>query len=135
MEGHHEAIGKSMSEVLTELVVWLGSAASKRREALGDALGRFFALLEEHMGMEEERILPMVERYVTAAEWEEMVQKGVARTRREDIPLIAGMVMYEAGPDFGPPEVRAVMREMAPQAFATYSKRVHGTATPRRGTR
>jgi iron-sulfur cluster repair protein YtfE (RIC family) len=27
MEGHHDAIGKSMSEVLTELVVWLGSAA------------------------------------------------------------------------------------------------------------
>ena len=85
----------------------------------------------EHMSLEEERILPLVERYVTAAEWAEMVQKGAARVRRDDIPLIMGMIMYEGGGELGPPEVRA-LRDAAPEAFASYARRVHGTATPPR---
>src|SRR5262249_33622702 len=78
------------------------------------------------------RILPLVEKYVTAAEWDEMVQKGARKIPPEDIPLIAGMVMYEADSEVGPPEVRLLMRDLAPKAFASYSERVHGTATPPR---
>ena len=134
MKSHHEGIGELLAEVHMELRVWLDSAATARGEALGDTVDRLAALLKEHMGLEEERILPIVGKYVTAAEWEEMVQKGAVKLRREDIPLIAGMVMYEGGPEVGPPEAHLALRDLAPKAFASYSKRVHGTATPPRVT-
>ena len=134
MESHHEGIGEGISTVGAELEAWVRSAGSDERRALGDALDRLVTLLREHMALEEERILPLVEKYVTAAEWEEMVQKGSSKVRREDIPLIFGMIMYEGGPEIGPPEVRLAMRDVASQAFASHSRRLHGTATPPRSS-
>lgn len=131
MESQHQRLAANIAEVLTELGAWLVSAASERRETLGSALERLVPLLKEHMSLEEERILPLAERYVTAAEWAEMVQKGAARVRLDDIPLIMGMIMYDGGGEIGPPEVHA-LADAAPRAFASYAKRVHGTATPPR---
>jgi hemerythrin-like domain-containing protein len=142
MEGHHESVETMIAEVDGATRSWRSSAASQSGEALADALDRMISLLNDHMGMEEEFILPIVEKYITAAEWDLMVQEGAAETPRENIPLIFGMVMYEGDPAVVhrilsqmPTEVRAVMKEQASQAFASHAQRVHGTATPPRITR
>jgi hypothetical protein len=70
-----------------------------------------------------------------------MVQEGAADADPETMPLGSGMLMHEGDPqivDAGiaamPPAVRPVIRELAAEAFAAHSLRVHGTATPARST-
>jgi hemerythrin-like domain-containing protein len=139
MEGQHESLKMMIAEVDAATRSWRSSAAPESGEALADALDQMIALLNDHMQMEEERILPMVEKYITAAEWNLMVQEGAAETSRENVPLIFGMVMYEGDPEVirqilsqMPPEMRPLVKEQASKAFASHSERVHGTATPPR---
>jgi hemerythrin-like domain-containing protein len=139
MEGQHQALETIIAEVGGAARSWRSSAAPEAGDALADALDRMFFLLNDHMGMEEVYLLPIIEKYITAAEWDQMVQEGAAETPRESIPLIFGMIMYEGDPEVirrilfqMPPEMRAVMTEQASRAFASHSERVHGTATPPR---
>jgi hemerythrin-like domain-containing protein len=139
MEDQHQRLETMIAQVDGATRSWRSSADSKSGATLADALDRMIALLDDHMGMEEERILPMVEKYITAAEWDMMVQEAAAETPRENIPLIFGMVMYEGDPEVirqilsqMPPEMRPLVKEQASKAFASHSERVHGTATPPR---
>jgi hypothetical protein len=98
-----------------------------------------FHALDEHMRLEEQRILPLAEKYITAAEWHAMAAESGRAIPPEAIPLVFGMTLYEADPELIqktlselPPEARAVLQERGPQAFASHSERVYGTATPQR---
>jgi hemerythrin-like domain-containing protein len=140
MESQHEGIEKAHDEISAALETWRGAAASEHREALADALDRIVPLLNEHMGMEEEHILPIVEKTITAAEWDRMVQEGGVHTPPEHLPLIFGMAMYEGDPDVielavsnMPPDVRPIIRDLASQAYASHYERVHGIPAPPRG--
>ncbi|MFI7615858.1 hemerythrin domain-containing protein [Nonomuraea terrae] len=139
MESQHKGIEKAHDEINAALEAWHSSAASEARETLADALDQMIPLLNKHMGMEEEHVLPIIEKTITAAEWGRMVQEGGASAPPERLPLMFGMTMYEGDPDVieiaissMPPEVRPIIRDLASQAFASHSERVHGTATPRR---
>jgi hypothetical protein len=102
-------------------------------------LDRLHRQADEHMSAEEKRILSIVEKCVTAAEWDLMVQDGAAEGPQEQLPLVFGMFMYETDPDIiqqvllrMPAEARPAIEEVASQAFAVHSQRIHGTATPPR---
>lgn len=86
MEEQHEGIESAHNEINAALEAWRGSAASEPREALADVLDRIIPLLNEHMGMEEERILPIVEKTITAAEWGRMVAEGAPTLPRNTFP-------------------------------------------------
>jgi iron-sulfur cluster repair protein YtfE (RIC family) len=139
VEGHHENLEAILGEVDAATRLWRSSAESEYGEALAVALDRLIPPLKEHMDVEEARILPIVEKHITAAEWNQMVEEAGSEIPQETLPLIFGMLMYEGDPDViqdilsnMPPEVRPVMNEIAPRAFASHSARVHGTATPPR---
>ncbi|MFE9189502.1 hemerythrin domain-containing protein [Micromonospora sp. NPDC007208] len=139
MEDQHQAIADLIDEVKATLPTWRDSAAPESGEVLANALDRMVPLLVEHLNLEEERVLPLVEKYVTAAEWGGMVNEGASAAPPESLPLMFGLMAYEGDPEViqeivshMPPEVRPVIEELAAQAFASYSERVHGTATPPR---
>ena len=139
MERHHQALEQIIVESDVATRIWRASATSGAAEALADALDRLSALVTEHMALEEQQILPLAEKHITAAEWGHMVQEGASGIPQEQIPLIFGMIMYEGEPDViqqilfsMPPEVRPVMKQQSRQAFMTHSQRVHGTPTPAR---
>jgi hemerythrin-like domain-containing protein len=134
LEGQHDRLDVLLSSVDTRLEAWGRSADSADGEALAAALQRLAVGLYEHMGLEEKLALPLFERYIFATEWDAMAQSAQAEFPPEDVPVIVGMVAYESGLDFLPPEARAALAEIAPQAYANYSETVHGTATPLRST-
>jgi hemerythrin-like domain-containing protein len=141
MERQHKEIDNAASEVDAAIQVWRASAASRDRDALADAIDRLLPLLTEHMRTEEEHVVPLMERHITAAEWSRMVQAGSSDVDPEALPLAFGMAMYEGDPEIVdaaianmPPEARQVIRKLAVDAFAAHSERVHGTATPPRST-
>jgi hypothetical protein len=139
MESQHEGIEEIITELESLVVTWRATASARSTEDLALLLERMVVLLEEHLAMEEERVLPLIEEYVTAGEWDEMVQAEAADTPEDRIPLLFGMMMYEGDPEVVekalsqmPSTVRPVVREMSLEAFASHSELVHGTATPRR---
>lgn len=44
--------------------------------------------------------------------------------------VIAGMLIYEGGLDVVPAQLRDIVAEVAPAAYAAHCERVHGTSTP-----
>jgi iron-sulfur cluster repair protein YtfE (RIC family) len=141
MESQHNEIEKIASEIDTATQAWRESAGFEARDALAGALDRLLPLLNEHLSMEEQRVVPIMERYITAADWNRVVETEVADADPEGLPLAFGMLIYEGDPEVidkvisnMPPEVRSVIRELATQAFALHSELVHGTATPPRST-
>lgn len=140
MEGHHKQIEQLNKEIAASLATWRNRAAPAEGESLADALDRLIVVLNEHLGMEEERILPIVAKHVTMTEWDQMGNEAGVEVAPALQPVGVGMLMYEGDPQVidldlarMPPEARAAFKTAAPQAYAAHSLRVHGTPTPPRG--
>ena len=95
------------------------------------------AALVEHLTAEEEQLLPIAAANLTEAEWEQLGAEGMAGLRKSQLPLVFGMLQYQGDPEViammlshAPGPARLLMPFLAPRAFARYSRRVHGTATP-----
>ncbi|MEV0035650.1 hemerythrin domain-containing protein [Streptomyces sp. NPDC050804] len=141
MEEQHAEIDRIGTEIADAMAAWRRNADADSRGTLADALGRMNLLIVEHTALEEERILPLVEKCVTAAEWDLMIREGGEETPPEILPLILGMMMYEGDPELIrdivaglPPKQGPAIEDIASQAFASHSKRIHGTSTPPRST-
>jgi hemerythrin-like domain-containing protein len=139
MEDHHERIEQLTARTAAALGEWRQAPAAERGELLADVLDVLLGVLQEHMSLEEQRILPLVEKCVTAAEWHAMAGDAGAALPPATLPLVFGMAVYEADPEVVrstlsgfPPEVRTMLEEQGPRDFAAHSERVHGTPTPRR---
>ncbi|MCI2423853.1 hemerythrin domain-containing protein [Saccharopolyspora sp. K220] len=139
LEEQHRAIDALLDEVRAGLARWRGTADAPRGEALADAMARLHERLVEHLANEEDLALPLIEKHITAAEWGQMLADSAGDVAHEQMPLIFGMMAYEADPDTVrdiiaqmPPEVSGVIGDLAPQSYAAHAQRVYGTATPAR---
>jgi hemerythrin-like domain-containing protein len=137
MEAQHGELDKVIDDLATGLRDWTESAGPAPGAALAETAARLAGLLAGHLAAEEEQAVPLIARYVTAAEWGEMVTAGAAGVAPEQIPLIFGLMMYEGDPEVigeavahMPPEVAAVLPGLATDAFARHAELVHGTAAP-----
>jgi hypothetical protein len=84
-------------------------------------------------------ILPLAERFVTAAEWHGLGEHGLKGAPKSALPLVFGMAMYEGDPATvksvlagAPLAGRLLMPVIGPRVYAKHAKRVHGTPTPPR---
>ncbi|MEU5566920.1 hemerythrin domain-containing protein [Micromonospora musae] len=139
MEGQHGRIEELNSATVAALGEWRRRPSPERGEVLADLLSQLCEVLYEHMSLEEARVLPVAERCVTAAEWHEMAGGTGEKIPAAKMPLVFGMVLYEADPQVVelmlsplPEEVRVALREQGGRDFAEHSRRVHGTPAPRR---
>ena len=139
MESQHADIDQGLTGIRTASAAWQDGAAVEHGTELAEALDRLLPLLDEHLRVEEESLLPLIEKYVTAAEWDEMTREAAGDTPQEQLPLILGMMMYEGDPAViekvlsqMPADVRPMVEGAAHQAFTDHAERVYGTATPPR---
>jgi hemerythrin-like domain-containing protein len=142
LEGQHEKIEQLGIEVEEATDAWLAYPTPGGGEILADVLDQLFHALDEHMRLEEQRILPLAEKYMTATEWRAMAAESGREIPQEIIPLVFGMTLYEANPQVIqktlselPAEVRSTLYEQGERAFSIHSKRVYGTATRRAAAR
>ena len=137
MEQQHETLDVALETTRELLHTWAGTADPAHGTALAEALERLVPPLVEHLAVEEETAVPLIEEYITATEWQQTVADGAEGVDPEQMPLLLGMMMYEGDPDTVrdviaglPPEIGPVMAELAPAAWAGYAEQVYGTATP-----
>jgi hemerythrin-like domain-containing protein len=141
MEGQHHQIARLIPQVDEALRVWRDSPTVESRQGLIDILDRLIPALKEHLRTEEDRVVPLMEHHITAAEWNEFLKNESAAVDPDHLPLMLGMLMYEGDPESVEQVIAtmsadtgAVIRELAAPTFAAHSQRVHGTATPPRST-
>jgi hemerythrin-like domain-containing protein len=141
MEDQHHAIHNGLLQVAQAREAWRNSAPADARDALAGAIDRLLPVMNEHLALEEERVVPLIEKYVTQAEWAHVAQEGSAEVPPDKLPVMFGMFMYEAEPaviDLAvaemPSEVQPVIRDLAPKAYAAYAEELYGTSAPPRVT-
>jgi hemerythrin-like domain-containing protein len=139
MREHHRRLDELTAQIILALAGWRAAASARQRDALAEALDGLVRLLYEHMSAEEQRVLPLAEKYMTAREWAAMASTSGAGLPPEKVPLIFGMTWYEGDPEVIekilsalPPEARTVLEEQGPREFASHSQLIHGTPTPPR---
>ncbi|HET6968846.1 MAG TPA: hemerythrin domain-containing protein [Ornithinibacter sp.] len=137
MEQQHGRIHAANDRVVTDLARWRVGASETDREALAAGLEEVDAALVEHLAAEEEQLLPIAARHLTAAEWEQLGEEGMGGLRKSQLPLVFGMLQYQGDPEViammlshAPAPARLLMPFLAPRAFRRYATRVHGTPTP-----
>lgn len=141
MQDQHHTVHTYLLRVTEAEQAWRDSTSADTRDALADALGPFLAALTEHLALEEERIVPLIEKYITEAEWALVPQDAAANFPPDKLTVVFGMTIYEADPaavDMTvaqmPDEIRPVIKDLATQTYAAYAKELYGTATPPRVT-
>jgi hypothetical protein len=137
METQHAELDKVLTDTADGLRSWRETADPARGAALAETAVRLGQLLAEHLSAEEEQALPLIARYITAAEWAEMVAASAADVAPEQLPLLFGLMIYEGEPevvqvaiDNMPAEVRPIMAGLAADAFARHAELVYGTPSP-----
>ena len=139
MEEQHHAIAAAHDEVVHRLGDWC--RFGRDAEGFATALDDLVRILTEHTALEEKAVLPLAEKYITAAEWEQMGRHGMDTFQKRLLPLAFGMLMYEGDPAVMrrtlsnvPLPARLLMPIIAPRAFSHHARRVYGTATPPKTT-
>jgi len=137
MEEQHQAIDKALAEATGLLPAW--RSTGQESEELAGVFEVLLAVLLTHMTTEEKWILPLAEKHVTAAEWRELGEHGMAATPKRDLPLAFGMAMYEGDPavikavlGHAPLPVRLLVPVIGRRRYAAHARRVHGTTRPAR---
>ncbi|MEV1244846.1 hemerythrin domain-containing protein [Nonomuraea sp. NPDC050022] len=140
MEEQHHGIEAGLDEVSALLPAWKHTA--RNGESLAAAFDVLRDRLLEHMTLEEEEVLPLAEKVVTAAEWAQLGEHSLSNSPKKDLPLVLGMAMYEGDPDVvkevlshAPLVARLIMPLVAPRLYARHANRLYGTATPPRAGR
>ena len=141
MESQHAMIEKLDAESVAAVGAWCATGSEASAENAAEVLDELVAALRTHMAAEETYALPLAEKYITAAEWGDMVQSTAAGIDPELMPLLLGLMMYEGDPELideilagMPPEIGPMLKPLAAQAFTAHAELVYGTATPPRGT-
>jgi hemerythrin-like domain-containing protein len=141
MEEQHDAIHSGLLEVGQAALAWSGRASAGTRDALADAIDGLLPVAAEHLALEEEQVVPLIEKYLTQAEYAAVAQEQGADTPPDKLPTLFGMFMYETEPDIVdlvvaemPAEVQPVIKDLGAAAYANYAQQLYGTATPARVT-
>jgi iron-sulfur cluster repair protein YtfE (RIC family) len=137
MEAQHEQVDGLLGEIARLRPVWAQHPDPAGGEALADRYDRLYAGLAEHLEAEETRVLPLVARCLTAAEWAELGEAGRAGIPRRAMALVFGMLAHDGDPEVvaamlapAPLPVRVLVPRLGRRAYRRHALAVHGTATP-----
>ena len=137
MESQHEKVDGLLAEIGELRPRWAATAGAADRDRIADLFDELYGHLAEHLDAEEERLLPIIARTLTEAEWVELGDRGRRSTRREELSLSLGMFQYEGDPVViarmlaeAPPPVRWIVPRLSRRAFRRHALVIHGTATP-----
>jgi len=137
MEAQHAEVGELVGQVATFVVRWREQAAVEDRDRLAELLDQLHAELAHHLETEEQRLLPIAARSMTSAEWQALGERSLKAQQRKDLPLVLGMIQYEADPEVvagmiaeAPWLLRLTIPRMSRRKFRKHASAIHGTPAP-----
>jgi hemerythrin-like domain-containing protein len=98
MEHQHAEIARILDEVGAILPRWTTDAGPADRQQLGELFRQASVAIDEHLSEEETKVLPVVERYITAEEWQEVSARGMSSMPPARLSVFLGHILEEATP-------------------------------------
>lgn len=137
MEAQHERVAEQLELVEGLSTAFAATAGPEEQSALAAACDLLYVLLDEHLSAEENRVLPLAERYISKQEWITMGEEGLGTLPKRQLPIAFGMMSYQGDPEVladmlapAPLPIRLLVPPLGRRTFRRYALRVHGTATP-----
>jgi hemerythrin-like domain-containing protein len=92
-EEQHERVHELLERAHVRAAAFRLDPAAEKREPFAAAVDELGAVLGEHMSDEEQYVLPLVERYVTVAEWTEMGDRARAGLSKDRLLVQLGWIL------------------------------------------
>ncbi|MDY7090306.1 MAG: hemerythrin domain-containing protein, partial [Actinomycetota bacterium] len=96
MDRQHAAIDSELEALAAGSRRWQASADAADRDAVHAVATRLLPALYEHLSLEEERILPLIDRYMTEREWKATVEASLGKVSFGRRLLMLGMALHGA---------------------------------------
>ena len=125
MEDQHSDMTHILDRVDDQLRGWRDSVGSQQGPALAQTMEQLLPVLMDHMSLEESRALPVIEKHISAAEWERVGEAGRGHFSLEDLMLALGMIAcakLESAPD----TLLIPFEQQGLKAYLSYAERVYG---------
>jgi hemerythrin-like domain-containing protein len=130
MDSQHQGIAVLLEHAATALADWEDAPTAHTSTPLTALLEQISAGLNEHFDEEEAAILPIVERVLTAVEWQEVGRRGLA-----SIPMTRRLIVLGYLLEGATPEERTVFLAAIPRparlGYRLIGRRQHRTETTR----
>ena len=133
MEEQHQQIDTSVAEVRTAMAVWRSDPTPATSSALSDRIGEFLIVLEGHLDEEEQVVVPLIDRDLTEAEWQEVGERGFEKFTPAERWIATGLLVEVATPEeaammFGqlPPPVKVLWHLIGKRKYRRYITSVRG---------
>jgi hemerythrin-like domain-containing protein len=124
MEHQHEHVAALLPQAQEQLSVWAAMPAPERGAQLAGTFEEIASVLNEHLGEEENQILPLVEANLTVEEWSRLGQHATASMAPPELMASLAAILEEADDDERamftvvlPPPALAVFVEQAEPAY------------------
>ena len=127
MAEQHQQIDASVCVVREALSVWRAEPTSESSSTLVARLGEFLGVLEGHLDEEEQVVVPLIDRHLTDAEWQEVGERGFEKFTPAQRWIALGQMVEVATPEeaammFGelPPPVKVLWHLMGRRTYRRY---------------
>lgn len=131
MEAQHDRLHEPLTRISELNPRWRATAAGPDRDELADVIAQASVALDEHLADEEAEILPLVSKYLTHAEWDELGKRGQETIPKNKLALVfLGSIFEEATPR----EKRLFLAQLPPPVrlvWRLFGERVYGKARDR----
>ncbi|MEE6271968.1 hemerythrin domain-containing protein [Georgenia wangjunii] len=111
MRAQHAAVARVLDQLGDALPLWRASADPSDGDRVAALLDEVLALLEEHLGQEEERILPVAATAMSQREWDALGEHGRASVPRDRQMIQLGWILDSFS---SPAEAREWARQNLP---------------------
>ncbi len=137
MEVQHQQIDVSVAEVRAALSAWRASPAPATSAVLADRIGEFLVVVEGHLDEEEQVVVPLIDRHLTEAEWQEVGERGFEKFTPAQRWIATGQMVEVATPEevammFSqlPPPVKVLWHLIGKRKYRRYITAVRGRQLP-----
>ena len=129
MEEQHAALASALDALGAKAAVWRLIVDAAGRDALVQTATNLLVQIDQHLSLEEREVLPIIDRYLTAKEWNEVGGSGLKKMSFGQIKVAFGMILNGAPPaqvqtmkDTLPRVPWTVFSLIGPRAYARYAE-------------
>jgi hypothetical protein len=137
MEAQHKGLAQALDDLGAKAVDWRNTSAVQERDALAGAATDLLVLIAEHLDLEERKVLPLIDAYLTEKEWKRVGGSGLKKMSFGQLKVAFGMILNDAGPEQVkimqntiPRVPWTIFSRTGPRAYVRYAARLHSADVP-----
>jgi iron-sulfur cluster repair protein YtfE (RIC family) len=131
MEEQHAHMHSTVATVRAQAEAWIASPGIQERSALHTTLIALEREILHHFALEEQEVLPLIQRDLTPEEWFSVGEHSRATFTPEDLAVVLGLILDNTSVERGeailadmPPEARAGFDQFGRPAYAAYKAKI-----------